>query len=116
MQIQVSTDHNIRGNEHLTELVRSAVEASLGHFGEEITRVEVHIGDENGDKSHGDDKKCVVEARPAGMQPVAVTHLAATVEDAVDGALERLARLLGGRFERLHDPKGRVPLGEDTAV
>ncbi len=116
MQVQVNTGHNIEGSERLDDHVRSTVEASLGRFAEQITRVEVHLSDDNGDKSNGDDKRCLVEARPAGMQPVVVTHVAATLDEAVDGAVERLERLLDGTFSKLHNPKGRTPLGEEPSV
>ena len=112
MNVQVNTSHNVAGSEQLDEYVRSTVEAVLGRFGEQITRVEVHLSDDNADKSNGDDKRCLIEARPAGMQPVVVTHVAATLDDAVDGAVERLERLLDGTFSKLHDPKGRTSLGE----
>ena len=108
MQVQVSTDHNIDGSEQLDLHVRSTVEASLGRFGEQITRVEVHLSDDNGDRSRGDDKRCLMEARPAGMQPVVVTHVGKTIDEAV----ERLERLLDGTFHKLHDPKGRASLGD----
>ena len=113
MQVQVNTGHNIEGSERFDEYVRASVEASLGRFGEQITRVEVHFRDDNAEKSNGDDKRCVLEARPAGMQPVVVTHVAATLDDAIDGAVERLERLLDGTFSKLHDPKGRTSLGEE---
>jgi len=112
MNVQVNTSHNVAGSEQLDEYVRSTVEAVLGRFGEQITRVEVHLSDDNADKSNGDDKRCLMEARPAGMQPVVVTHVAASLDDAVDGAVERLERLLDGTFSKLHDPKGRTSLGE----
>jgi len=112
MQVQVNTGHNIEGSEQFDDYVRSTVESSLGRFGEQITRVEVHLKDENAEKSNGDDIRCLMEARPAGMQPVVVTHVAATIEEAIDGAIERLERLLDGTFSKLHDPKGRTSLGE----
>jgi len=112
MQVQVNTGHNIEGSERFDDYVRNTVEASLGRFGEQITRVEVHLRDDNGEKSNGIDKRCLVEARPAGLQPVTVTHVAATLDDAVEGALQRMERLLDGTFSKLHDHKGRTPLGE----
>ncbi len=50
MQIQISTDHNIDGNEALAAHVKSETEHSLSRFSEQITRVEVHLSDENSDK------------------------------------------------------------------
>ena len=116
MQVQINTGHNIEGSEQFDDYVRSTVEASLGRFAEQITRIEVHLTDDNGAKANGDDKRCVVEARPAGMQPVAVTHVAATLEEAIDGAVDRLERLLDGTFSKLHDPKGRTPIGEISSL
>lgn len=116
MLIQVNTDHNIKGSEELTGYVRSTIEASLGRFGEHITRVEVHLSDDNGDKSHGDDKRCLIEARPAGMQPIVATHVGATIDEALEGAADRLERLLNDTFSKLHDPKGRTSLGHDASV
>ena len=102
MQVQLNTDRNIRGGERLTEFVEATVTESLGRFADRVTRVEVHLSDENGAKSNGEDKKCVMEARPAGMQPVSVSHLAATVDLAVDGAAGKLARHLDHTFGK-HD-------------
>ena len=47
MQIQINTDHNLRGHESPAESVRAAVEQALSRFSEHITRVEVHLADEN---------------------------------------------------------------------
>lgn len=116
MLIQVNTDHNIKGSEALHRHVQSTIEASLDRFAKQITHVEVHLSDDNGHKSHGDDKRCLIEARPAGMQPVVVTHVAATIDEALDGAVERLARLLHDTFSKLHDPKGRTSLGHDIVT
>lgn len=113
MQVQVNTDKNITSGERLTEYVRNEVTTKLHRFGSHVTRVEAHLSDENAHKAHGSDKKCVLEARPAGMKPVAVTHLAATVDQAISGAVDKLARVLGDAFTQLHDAKGaRVPEGE----
>jgi len=53
-----------------------------------------------------------MEARPAGTRPVVMTPVAATLEEAIDGAVERLERVLDVTFSPLHDPKGRTPPGE----
>jgi len=116
MQIQINTDKNIEGSEQLTQEVEATVETTLGRFSEQLTRIEVHLSDENGNKSRGDDKKCVMEARPAGMQPVAVTHVAATLDQAVDGAAGKLEHLLDSTFSRLNNPKGRTSYGGDQNV
>ena len=91
MQVQINTDHNIEGHEALTARVRGVVESALSRVRDHITRVEVHLSDENGDKSGKNDMRCVMEARLEGRQPVAVTDQAETLEQAVDGAADKLA-------------------------
>ena len=48
----------------------------------------------------------LMEARPAGQQPVAITHKAATLEEACNGAVHKLLKLLEHKFGRLHYHKG----------
>ena len=108
MQVQVNTDNNIQGRQALVEKAEAMIGSALEHFGSRITRVEVHLSDENSAKSRGDDKRCMLEARPAGHQPVVVTHVAATLEQALEGAAEKLERLLASTFGRLDEHKGRT--------
>jgi len=100
MQIQINTDANIEGREKLAAHVHGVVEHALGRFRERITRVEVHLSDENGEKSGADDKRCVMEARLEGRQPIAVTHRAATLHEAVKDAAEKLERSIDSTLER----------------
>jgi hypothetical protein len=102
MKIQVNTDRNIEGDEALVQLVEAEVQYGLERFDDRLTRVEVHLGDENAEKDGGGaDKRCLLEARPAGMQPVVVTEFAETVEQAVVGATGKMQTLLNSRFGRI---------------
>src|SRR5512133_1202245 len=101
MQIQMYTDHNIEGHQALAAQVNDVVDSALRRFSDHITRVEVHLSDENGDKSGQNDKRCVMEAHLEGRQPIAVTHQAATLEQAIDGAADKLTRLIESTLERL---------------
>jgi ribosome-associated translation inhibitor RaiA len=102
MQIQVNTDRHIHGGENLHERVQTMVEDAVSHLSDRITRIEVHLSDENSDK-HGDkDKRCMLEARLSGMQPIAVTHQAETLALAIDGAAEKLERALGNALGKLN--------------
>src|ERR1019366_1740225 len=105
MQIQINTDHNIKGREALATQVRGVVESALSHISEHITRVEVHLSDDSSHKSSQNDKRCMMEARLEGRQPIAVTHQAATVDQAVDGAANKLARLIESTLGRLREQK-----------
>ena len=107
MQIQINTDHNIADREALSAHVSDVVTNALVRASDHITRVEVHLSDENGDKSGPNDKRCVMEARLEGRQPVAVTHQATTVDQGVEGAAHKLSRLIESTLGRLHDQANR---------
>jgi ribosome-associated translation inhibitor RaiA len=109
MHIQVSTDNHTAGSDELTHQVETAVEGALGRFGDRITRVEVHLTDENGGRKSGDhDKRCVMEARLAGLQPITVSDNGASLEQALNGAAGKLEKTLKRTLGRLDDPKGRT--------
>jgi len=100
--IQLNTDANISGTEELASQVAAAVNGSLGHLSQHITRVEVHLSDTNsGEKTGPSDKRCLMEARPAGHQPVVASDAAPTVAQAVDGAADKLRRSLEKLLGRL---------------
>jgi ribosome-associated translation inhibitor RaiA len=108
MHIQINTDRNIEGREALAARVSRVVESTLSRISDHITRVEVHLSDENSDKKGGDNNmRCLMEARLQGRQPVAVTHQAATLDQAVDGAADKLIRLIESALGRLRDHQGR---------
>ncbi len=102
MQIQINTDGNIEGDDRLAQQVEAVVRDALDRFAAQITRVEVHLSDENSDKKVGtEDKRCLLEARLAGLQPIAVTDRAATLEQAVEGAVQKLTHSLESTLGRL---------------
>ena len=101
MQIQINTDNNVNGREKLAAYVRGIVENAVGRYSQHITRVEVHLGDEHGDKSGPDDKRCMMEVRVESRNPIAVTHHATTLNLAVDGAAGKLRRSVEHDLHRL---------------
>ncbi len=116
MLVHVRTDNHIGGGEKLAEWVKTTVEESLRRFGpQQVQRVEVHLSDENSHKNSSADKKCTLEARLAGLQPVAVSDLGAEVDQALDGALDKLGALLDHKLGRLSDRKGQVSMGGDES-
>jgi hypothetical protein len=100
MQVQVSTDHNIEGREKLTTHVESVVVDALRQLSDHITRVEVHLGDEVSHKAGQNDKRCMMEARVEGRQPIAVTDHAGTIDEAVRGAAQKLHKVLESTLAR----------------
>jgi len=112
LKVQVNTDNQIEGREALVAEVEATVESALRHFTSHITRVEVHLADVNSGKGGIDDKRCVMEARLQGRQPVAVTHHAATLSMAMNGAAAKLKAALGTTLGRA----GNVRPGRDDTA
>jgi ribosome-associated translation inhibitor RaiA len=101
MKIQINTDDNIVGGAELEELAEALVTSALGHFTEQVTRVEVHLSDQNSTKGGSADKRCLLEARLEGLQPLAVTAEAENIEQAIESAAIKLRSLLASTLGRL---------------
>ena len=106
MIIEVNSDQSIDGGNDLNEYTRSVIEKAFNRFGDEITRVEVHLSDENGPKgsdNHGD-KRCMIETRMRGVQPLAVTahadNLHVAIANATDKSMRAMENTIGKRRER----------------
>jgi ribosome-associated translation inhibitor RaiA len=94
VQVQLNTDNNIVGSAELQQRVERALTEELKHLADRVTRVEVHFNDQNSGKSGADDKRCQIEARMAGMQPISVEHRASSIQLALNGAAQQLARAI----------------------
>jgi ribosome-associated translation inhibitor RaiA len=116
MQVQVNTNHSIEGREALERWAQTEVSQTLERFSHEITRVEVHLSDENSGKAGAADKRCLMEARLANHAPVAVTHHAAGIDEAFRGAEGKLKRALDSTFDRLKDHRDRDSIRKDAAA
>ena len=101
MRVLTNTGGNVAGGAGLSAQVEASVSSELGRFAQQVTRVEVHLSDENGDKSGADDKRCLIEARLEGRPPTAVSHRAPTMQLAIDGAAAKLARAIESTLGRL---------------
>ena len=108
MQVQINTDHNVEGHEALAGHISGVVKSALNSLSDHITRVEVHLTDESGHKDTQNDKRCMMEARLEGRQPIAVTHHATTLHEAVGGAADKLTRRVESTLGRLRDQRGRA--------
>lgn len=103
MLVQINTDHNIKIHEDTEAVISGTVENALERFSDHITRVEVHLSDQNSDKKGGNDTRCMIEARLERHQPLAATHQAASLDQAVAGAADKLTRLIDSTIGRLRD-------------
>ncbi len=114
MIVQLTTDNNIRGRENLSQEVEASVTAVLDRFMPQLQRVEVHLADENSHKAGHGDKRCTIEARLAGLPPIAASNNADNLEQALDGALTKLEAQLEHKLGRLGERKGRTSMSGDS--
>ena len=92
------------GSEDLRASLTAQISEELKRFRRKISRLEVHLSDEDGLKNGKNDKRCMIEARLEGRQPIAVTDSANSFEQATNGAITRLKSSLRGiigRSERI---------------
>lgn len=97
IQINYGTVDKTDAIERYTEY---KVNTELERFADQVTRVEIHLHDENGGKAGSHDKRCVMEARPAGMQPVVAEHSCDDLDKAIGEAAGKLGRVLKRSFEK----------------
>ena len=105
MLIQISTDRTMPGGEELIRHFEAELAGKLSRFSDHITRLEVHFSEEAA-AAEGLDRRCVLEARPAGRRTVAVSHHAGSVGDACRGAVHKLESVLESVYGRLDHHKG----------
>ena len=66
MQVQFNSDSSVMGTANVAERIEAQVRDRLARFEDRLTRIEIHVRDENGRKHGADDKACTIEARPRG--------------------------------------------------
>jgi ribosome-associated translation inhibitor RaiA len=103
MQIQINTDKTIDRHHGLDDHVDGVIKAAVARFGEQISRIEVHLSDDLSQKSVDGANRCMLEARVTNYQPIVVTEHAASLHQAISGAAEKLKRALDSALGRLHD-------------
>lgn len=99
MLIQINDPKRL-GSPEFIEYVEQRIATVLARSADRLTRVEVHLGDVNAKKG-GVDKRCLIEARPRGLDPVVAEHLDTGLRDAFHGALDHLRTVLERQAGRL---------------
>lgn len=117
MEININTDNTIDRHQGLDERVREAVESSIGRFGEQVRRVDVHLSNENSQKHEDGSNYCMLEARVSGYAPVVVHAHAADLHLSISNAASKLKRALDSALGRLNDKHAHqpVPVADDVA-
>jgi len=87
-------DWKLAGGEKPGASLQAMQEHVLDRYQQDITRIEVQLSDENSGKAGNADKRCMMEARLAGLQPIAVNHHGETQDEAFRGAARKLLHAL----------------------
>ncbi len=103
MNIQVRMDGPVVSRDRFLPKVEGWIQEALGRVENQVTRVEVHLSDLNGEKHGADDRRCLIEVRLAGLGPLAVEHRASNYELAARGAVEKLERALDTTIGKLRN-------------
>ncbi|WP_029524329.1 HPF/RaiA family ribosome-associated protein [Polaromonas glacialis] len=107
MQIQINSNNSIETGEPFERWATAELNASFSRYKDDITRIEVHMSDENGEKVSPDHTRCMMEARLANREPVAVNHHGANQDEAFRGASDKLKRVLEHTLGKLRDHRAR---------
>jgi ribosome-associated translation inhibitor RaiA len=109
MQVLLNTDPHIDGRHHMVDHLKTVVDAALGRFGEQITRVEAHLADvSNHVGAKAQEISCTLEARLVGLEPVVVKERAASAHQAMQGAVDKLRRAVDSVLAK-HVPRHLAP-------
>ncbi len=101
MQIKIQTDNHIEGGEGLVQWATGAMREALHRYSGQISRLEVHFSDQNGGKNTSpENKNCMIEVRLEGHQPLAVKHGAASLNQALAGAADKMLHLIENTLGR----------------
>jgi ribosomal subunit interface protein len=100
MHIQIHTN-GVQTSDALNERATHSIEAAMKVWRDQVTRVEAHLHDDNGSKA-GRDKRCVLEIRLAGLQPMAVEAVGDDMYKVIDDAAGKAERAVRHKLER-HD-------------
>ena len=116
MQIQINTSNGIDNKDTLESWANTELTQQLQRFAADVTRVEVHLSDENHAASGAADKRCTMEARLAHQQPVTATHHAPNMDQAFRGACDKLKRGLDSTIGRQTSHRDRESIRRDPGV
>lgn len=96
MLVNIHSDNHVQLKAESIQQWQTEITTSLERFSDWVTRVEVHLTDQNSQAKGGpDDIRCLMEARPARKQPVSIEVRAPSVDQAIQEGVNTMERRLG---------------------
>ncbi|MGY2437114.1 HPF/RaiA family ribosome-associated protein, partial [Escherichia coli] len=80
MQVLVNSGKHVSSSMDFKDDIRGRIRDKLQRYEDHLTRIEIHLSDENALKSGPQDKRCKVEARMKGRDPLTVSHDASELQ------------------------------------
>ena len=109
MQVIINSDNQVDVDKDFVSHWQGEITYSLQRFSDWITRVEVHLTDENSKSKGGDDDiRCLLEARPADRKPVSVEVRGQSAEHALTDGISTLNRRLGTLLDKSRTQKRKA--------
>ena len=102
MEIEINTAEGVQRSEALDQHIHSKLQRMERIFGDRVTRVQVFLKDVNARKG-GVDQSCTMEARAAGLEPIAVEATEADMYLSVRDAAGKLEKAVEHRIGRKTD-------------
>jgi ribosome-associated translation inhibitor RaiA len=115
MQIRVEADEYIDSSDELTLRVEGVVEGSLDRYLDRVTLVEVHLSRQTHPSMGGRDMCCRMEAHVSSVKPIAVSHEAFTLTEAIHAASAKLERAIHDEFQH-RGSKVAQPAADDEVA
>lgn len=101
MNIQLNADKNLTIHEPYEMQIKAQLTKDLDRYSNHLSRVEIHLSDENGSKAGLNDKKCLIEARLDGKPPLVASDLGNTYDLALKGATEKIKSALNTAVSKM---------------
>ena len=101
MKVLINISKQVDVAENAQQHWEEDIHQTLERFNKWITRIEVHVTDENSKAKGGsDDIRCLMEARPANHQPISIEVRAGSAGQAVREGIDTLERRLDTMLDK----------------
>lgn len=117
MLVHVNTGNGVENTEALQRWATDHLNETLDRFQQDITRIEVQLSDENRVKAGAADKRCMLEARLAHHDPIAVSDHGESQDEAFRGAARKLLHALDHALGKVRDHhRDRDSIRKDAGI
>ncbi|GAB3015314.1 hypothetical protein GCM10027051_18860 [Niabella terrae] len=90
MVIEINADKHLSVHGAYAEKIKGIIQKELDRFADILTRTDVYFSDENATRKTSDDKRCTLEARIKGKNPIAASAFGDSYDQALNAAIDKL--------------------------